>query len=93
MVTEKPAWSEEDEKMVLGIEQVMTCASFLNIVPDKIEKIKDWLKFLKERYTWKPSDEQMKALHDLNLTGNISYAGQGQTLIELYNDLKKLREE
>ena len=43
--------------------------------------------------TWKPSDEQMKALHDINLTGNISYAGQGQVLIELYNDLKKLKGE
>lgn len=42
--------------------------------------------------SWKPNDEQMEALHDLNLTGNISYAGQGQILIELYNDLKKLTE-
>ena len=42
---------------------------------------------------WKPSDEQIKALHDLNLIGNISYAGQGQVLIELYNDLKKLKGE
>lgn len=49
-----------------------------------------WLKSLKQRHTWKPTEEQMKALHDMNLTGNISYAGQGQVLIELYNDLKKL---
>ena len=40
-----------------------------------------------------PSEKQMKALHDLNLTGNISYSGQGQELINLYNDLKKLREK
>ena len=57
----------------------------------------NWLKSLKDRVhpqsQWKPSDEQMEALHDMNLTGNISYAGQGQTLIELYNDLKKLKEE
>lgn len=39
---------------------------------------------------WKPTKEQMKALHDLNLTGNISYIGQGQCLLELYNKLKEL---
>ena len=32
---QKPAWSEEDEKIALSIEQVMNCASLLNIVPDK----------------------------------------------------------
>jgi hypothetical protein len=40
---------------------------------------------------WKPSDEQIKALNDINLTGGISYARQGQKLINLYNDLKKLK--
>jgi len=50
-----------------------------------------WLKSLKDRYTWKPSDEQITALSDINLTGCISYAGQGQELINLYNDLKKLK--
>ena len=36
----------------------------------------DWLKALKPQNTWKPSDEQMKALlHKMNLTEDISYAG------------------
>jgi len=52
-----------------------------------------WLQSLKQRVGWKPTEGQMKALHDLNLTGNISYVGQGQTLIDLYKDLKKLNEE
>ena len=47
-------------------------------------------KALSPQKQWKPTEEQMKALHDLNLTGGISYAGQGQVLIELYNDLKEL---
>ncbi len=38
----------------------------------------------------KPSEEQMKVLHDINLTGNISYAGQGQALMDLYNSLEEL---
>ena len=78
-------WSKEDEtnlrRAIRATQVVYPVAA-------------DWLKFLKERVqpqnTWKPSKEQMRALHDMNLTGNISYAGQGQTLIELYNDLKKL---
>ena len=94
LYAQKPTeWSEEDEKIALSIEHVMNCASLLNIVPDKIDKIRVWLKSLKDRYTWKPSDKQMKALSDINLTGGISYAGQGQELINLYNDLKKLMEE
>jgi len=90
VIKSKSPWSEEDEQIILSIEQVMNCASLLNIVPEKVDKIRTWLKSLEQRIEWKPSDEQMKALHDLNLTGNISYAEQGQVLIELYNDLKKL---
>ena len=93
---DKPAcaWSEEDEywhafvaELLYGIEDSD------KEYETKCRKAADWFKSLKQRYAWKPSDEQTKALHDLNLTGNISYAGQGQTLIELYNDLKKLTEE
>lgn len=52
-----------------------------------------WLKSLKERCHWKPTNEQMKALNDINITGGISYVGQGQELINLYNELKKLKGE
>lgn len=45
----KQEWSEEDEMITLSIEQVINCASLLNIVPEKIDKIKSWLKSLKER--------------------------------------------
>ena len=43
------AWSKEDERMMLSIEQVMNCASLLNIVPQKIDKVRTWLKSIKER--------------------------------------------
>lgn len=58
-----------------------------------VDEVIAWLKSLKERYTWKPSDEQMAALNDINLTGGISYLGQGQELVNLYNDLKKIKGE
>lgn len=48
-IEQNSAWSEEDEKIALSIEQVMNCASLLNIVPEKIDKIRTWLKDLKER--------------------------------------------
>ena len=90
---QKPAeWSEEDERNLQGVIDEIEANK--NQAPDyditTYDRFLSWLKSLKERYTWKPSEEQMRALHDMNLTGNISYVGQEQTLIELYNDLKKL---
>lgn len=46
---QNPVWSEEDEQITLSIEQVMNCASLLNIVPEKTDKIRTWLKSLKQR--------------------------------------------
>ena len=92
---QKSSWSKEDEKMkdlIISVLEVNHSKGIFKagLRAIRTEEIVSWLKSLKQRYTWKPSEEQMKALHDMNLTGNISYAGQGQTLIELYNDLKKL---
>ena len=39
---------------------------------------------------WKPSKEQMEALNALNLHGGLSYVGQQNQLISLYQDLKEL---
>ena len=39
---------------------------------------------------WRPSEEQMNALNALNCHGDLSYVGQQNQLISLYNDLKKL---
>ena len=81
-------WSDDDEQYLLVCKNALAKYQ----VSDKWDAsiIYSWLKSLKDRYTWKPSDKQMKALHDLNLTGNLSYAGQGQVLIDLYNALKNL---
>lgn len=42
-------WSKEDEVIILQIKQIMNCASLLNLVPDKLDKINKWLKSLKQR--------------------------------------------
>ena len=38
---------------------------------------------------WKPSEEQIKALNDIILKGELSYVGQAEELISLYKDLKQ----
>ena len=88
----QPKWNEENMFKVQRICEYLNEAKKYYADITEVRECIDWLKSLKDRYTWKPSDEQMKALHDLNLTGNISYVGQGQVLIELYNILKKLTE-
>ena len=81
----KQEWSEEDEKMLRTIiSDGIRGAEF-----DKAQI--DWLKFLKDRYAWKPSDKQMKQLGwvaEQNKDNMI-----GEELMTLYQDLKKLREE
>ena len=93
----KQEWSEEDEHRINLLEALCEDKLFESVPNSTMYREMrltiNWLNSLSPRKRWKPSDEQMHALHDLNLTGNISYAGQGQTLIELYNDLEKLTEE
>jgi hypothetical protein len=47
----------------------------------------EFIKSLKDRYTWKPSDEQMKFLHKYAEQNNYD----GTILTLLYDDLKKLK--
>jgi len=89
------AWSEEDEMIALSIEQVMNCASLLNIVPEKIDKIKTWLKPLKERVQSQPkqewSEEDEKML-DYALDMIEWYGGKNEDKSRLVSNwLKSLR--
>lgn len=99
LVEQKPAWSEENEDTIKFLISHF-CVSHYNrsfqftsnklITHDELlEKIRN----LRPQSTWKPSEEQMKALSSISVTGTISYAGQEQKLIDLYNDLRKLKEE
>ena len=62
---QKPAeWSEEDESNFQGIIDVIKenkhhTTDYEHMI---YYKLLSWFKSLKERYVWKPSDEQMKAL-------------------------------
>lgn len=76
---QKPAWSEEDEN------NIDTIISVYHPSP----KIVNWLKSLKQRYTWKPSDEQIEILN-MVLTNESMDDNIARILRELREQLKKL---
>lgn len=85
---QKYVWSKEDEDYYDAIIAKLEVTQDAALLTDNQM---EFLKSLKERYTWKPSDEQINELH--NVFNDVS-AGYDDSVIEsLYNDLKKLREE
>ena len=88
-------WSEEDEEAINLACSILYSNFNENENFDKdqmcIGEIIEKLKSLKERFTWKPSDEQMKTLGIINITGSITEPHEGEVMISLYNDLKKLK--
>ena len=52
----------------------------------------EWLKSLKDRYTWKPSEEQIEIL-DMVLSNESMDDNVANILRKLREQLKKLREE
>ena len=96
---QKPnTWSEEDEK----IRKKCICAMRASACgfPEEekfVEQVDNWLKVLKERYTWKPSDEQMETLENVRkiLHTNKDIYSEANHLMfnleELIRTLKKLK--
>lgn len=91
---QKPAWGEEDiellDNTIKFIEDSVaaTPPSLRTYSPTLTGKEIPFLKALKDRYTWRPSDEQMDALHYVT---NFDYGGHKSTLVSLYEQLKKLK--
>lgn len=106
---EKPTtWSDEDEyktEKMLGwlntlINYIQGDATVsLDLYRERkqqVEQIKTWLKSLKDRHTWKPSDEQMEAFeHFVRGIGENGYASPYENntklLYSLLEQLKKLK--
>ena len=90
LVEQKPAWSEEDEKIIRGLiaicDEWVVRHSYYPVENCDIEMLKNWLKSFKERYIWKPSDEQMEAVRIARDRNDKI----GFYLSQLYDDLKKL---
>ena len=68
LTEQKSVWSKKDEnylKNAIGIfENWKERNLVMDIHPSVPQKYIDWLKSLKDRYTWKPSDVQMDALEN-----------------------------
>lgn len=97
IVTEKSAWSEEDKDFMYDT------LSNLTELKDRygegygnVGKCIDWLKSLKQRIGWKPSEEQMKALeHFIRSIGESGFASpydnNTKLLYSLLEQLRKLK--
>ena len=92
----KPAWSEEDENLfkcaIDAVREESKVRTDGCLDEEVGGMVTNWLKSLKDRYTWKPSDEQMLAINTaINVVGKGTI--NGKYLVELQEQLKKLREE
>ena len=105
---EYAAWSEEDEKtwkeLIEEVKDQLDSVPSPDCMGKEDEKVLkqltrwlDWLKSLKDRHTWKPTEEQMKILNEvLNFAANHESPYWNDyifgTLNNLIRQLKKLKE-
>ena len=86
-----PALKESEDERMFKECSIAISASEMHTLDEK-RKMEIWLKSLKNRYTWKPSDEQMKALYD-SIPEMVMVISEREMLLNsLYKDLKKLCE-
>jgi hypothetical protein len=89
-------WSEEDEEILSEI--IYFFEKGIPTVQHDFRIYASWLKSLKQRYTWKPSDKQINALeHFVRSIGESGYASPYENntklLYSLLEQLKKLKGE
>ena len=88
-IEQNPAWSEEDDSILNELTKYFE--SLLGCIATE-ERHKEnrrwlnWLKSLKDRYTWKPSDEQL-----VYLSAAVEESNENPVLDSLYKDLLKLK--
>jgi len=58
----KQEWSEKDKHMLQKVIDFMKHPDLIKATPTLSKSTINWLEFLEEKYTWKPSGEQMDAL-------------------------------
>ena len=93
---QKHTWSEEDEKMCQNLLECLR--NGWKKLPADVSKCESWLKSLKEKYSWKPTDEQIKALdYVINLMASSESPTENDYYYNVFKDmrthLKKLKEE
>ena len=94
-IEQNSAWSKEDNEMINAIRTFIACGNTGDISTSKGKMI-IWLKSLKDRYTWKPNDEQIKAVRlarSFVVDDFDEHPTLSEILIELEKQLKKLKDE
>lgn len=89
----KPELKEKEQKpSEWSVEDILMLSSCIEIMltVDSTEEQQNWLKSLKDRYTWKPSDEQIEIL-EMVLTNESMDDNVAGILRELREQLKKLK--
>lgn len=90
-IEKKPAWGEKDDKKLNYLIVLLQDSTMNNTaLRTTNEELENWLKSLKERNTWKPSDEQMKALRFVK-KAKILDPEERESLNSLYIHLKRLK--
>lgn len=93
-IEQKPAWSEEDMSKIQRICKYLDEAKKYYADITEVRECIDWLKSLRPQNTWKPSDEQIKAVR-LARSFVTDDFGENHTLsdvlVELEKQLKKLK--
>ena len=85
----KHNWSEEDENRINRLIAYFEDKESFTAEDDVVYA--NWLKSLKDRVQWKPSEEQMKVIN--TAISQVWTKQDGEQLMSLYKDLKKLRGE
>lgn len=86
----KPAeWSEEDKNILNGITSYLCTHDACEL--DGFDEWYDWLKSLKDRNLWKPSEEQIVVLELASKYERVFTPKQIDILIGLKEQLKKLK--
>ena len=85
---QNPVWSEEDDYNVQCLAAKVT-SDIQNGNVGRNQKLIDWLKSLKERCTWKPSNIQMECLHDA-VEHYHTNGYPASKLNELYEQMSKI---
>ena len=90
-IEQKTAWSDGDDyNLQCMIAKVTSDIQKGNV--GRNNELIEWLKSLKDRYTWKPSEEQIEIL-DMVLSNESMDDNVANILRKLREQLKKLREE
>lgn len=91
-VQPKQEWSEDDEKVLHAIRNALNYEKPRNYLKSRdfeFTDILDWLKSLRQKSLWKPSDSQMASI-TCAVRKMKESACYDSELVSLFNDLKKL---